>query len=175
MRTQSGFTLIELVITVAVIATMSAIAVPNLLRWIDNHKLASAVSDLMLVMQHARIRAAKEHANVVITFDPDGDGDIDGNYLVFVDNGINPKTRWTREPDERIIHRGSMPQGIEMQEVSFAGGVPRTRFNTMGLPNGFGGHVYLRNPRNNYLGIHMNLNGNPRVVSSDSGEKGSWK
>jgi prepilin-type N-terminal cleavage/methylation domain-containing protein len=175
MRIHPGFTLIELVITVAVISTMSAIAVPTFLHLMDNHKLTSAVTDLMVVMQHARIRAAKEHAHVVVTFDPDGDGNIDGKYLVFVDNGIDPKTRWSREPDERIIYRGSMPQGIEMQKASFAGGIPRTRFNTMGFPNGLGGHVYLSNSRKKYLGIHLNLNGNPRIVRSDTGEKGTWK
>jgi prepilin-type N-terminal cleavage/methylation domain-containing protein len=174
MRNQPGFTLIELVITIAVIATMSAMSVPGLLHLIDNHRLKGAVTDLMVVMQHARIRAAKEHAHVVITFDPDGDGDIAREYLDFVDNGMDPKTRWTREPDERIIHRGCMPQGVEMLSASFAGGIPRTRFNTMGFPNGLGGHVYLRNTRNKYLGIHVNLNGNPRIVKSDSGKKGSW-
>ena len=175
MRIHAGFTLIELVITVAVISTMSAIAVPNVLHWIDNYRLTGAVTDLLVVMQHARIRAAKEHAHVVITFDPDEDGRIDGEYLVFVDNGIDPKTRWTREPDERIIYRGSMPPGIEMQKASFAGGIPRTRFNSMGFPNGLGGHVYLSNSRKKYLGIHLNLNGNPRIVKSDSGEKGTWE
>jgi prepilin-type N-terminal cleavage/methylation domain-containing protein len=174
MRLQSGFTLIELMITVAVISAMSALAVPNFLRLIENQKLSGAVTDLMVVFQHARLRAAKEFANVVINFDPDGDGNLNGEYLVFVDNGIDPKTRWTREPDEKIVLRGSMPPGIEMQHVSFAGGVPRTRFNPMGLPNGLGGHVYLCNAQKKYLGIHVNLNGNPRIVRSESGERGTW-
>jgi prepilin-type N-terminal cleavage/methylation domain-containing protein len=175
MRYRSGFTLVELLTTLAIISTICVMAIPNFLHLMDNRKLSGAVMDLMAVVQHARIRAAREFADVVINFDPDGDGQLNGEYLVFVDNGLDPKTRWTREPDEMIIHRGSMPSGIEMQNVSFAGGVPRTRFNAMGFPNGLGGHVYLCNTRQTYLGIHVNLNGNPRVVRSDSGEKGTWK
>ena len=174
MRIQAGFTLIELVTTVAIVATMSIMAMPNLLGWIDNRKLTGAVTDLMGVVQHARISAAREFADVVINFDPDGDGKLNGEYLVFVDNGLDPKARWTREPDEIILHRGSIPPGIQMHHISFAGGVPRTRFNAMGFPNGLGGHVYLSNARQKYLGIHVNLNGNPRIVRSDSGEKGTW-
>jgi prepilin-type N-terminal cleavage/methylation domain-containing protein len=175
MRAQSGFTLMELMITIAIIATMSAITLPGFLHLMENQKLRGAVADLMRVMQHARICAAREHAHVVITFDPDGDGNLDGRYLVFVDNGIDPKTRWTRESDERIICRGSLPEGIAIQNVSFAGGIPRTRFNPLGFPNGLGGHVYLKNARNSYLGVHLNLNGNPRIVTSETGEKGSWQ
>jgi type IV fimbrial biogenesis protein FimT len=174
MRSNAGFTLIELIVTVAVIATMSAIAVPNFIQLIDNHKLSSAVTDIWVLLQQARIYAAKEQAHVVLTFDPDNDGSIDGEYLMFVDDGTDPKTRWTREPGERILHRRRLPDGISFHDVSFAGGIPRTRFNSRGFPNGLGGHVYLKNIQKKFLGLHLNLNGNPRIVQSDSGEKGTW-
>jgi type IV fimbrial biogenesis protein FimT len=175
VRTESGFTLFELVVTVAVIAVMSAMAIPMFKNLINDHKLRNSVLDLFVVLQHARLYAVKEHANVVFTFDPDGNGETDGDYMAFVDNGTSRKTFWTREADERIIKKGNIPAGIELYEASFAGGTPRTRFNSMGFPNGLGGHVYLRNPQRKYLGIHVNLNGNPRIVKSKDGSKGSWQ
>jgi len=46
-RTQSrGFTLIELLIAVAIILTISAIAVPNLMAALDQAKIAKAVGDI---------------------------------------------------------------------------------------------------------------------------------
>lgn len=175
MHSDSGFTLIELVTTVAVMAVLTAVAIPGFMRMVDNYRLTSAVTDLMVVMQHARLRAAKEFANVVVTFDPDGDGRLDGDYMAFVDSGSDARSFWTHEPHEPIVHQGSLPAGIDIREASFAGGIPRTRFNTLGYPNGFGGHVYLSNRQNRFLGIHINLNGNPRIVKSASGEKGSWE
>jgi prepilin-type N-terminal cleavage/methylation domain-containing protein len=175
MRSAPGFSLIELIICIAVAAVISSVATPNFLAWMDSRKLVGATADIWGLLQQARIAAAKEHANVVLTFDPDTDGILDGRYMVFVDNGSNPKTRWSREPDERILNRSSLPPGVRFHEVSFAGGIPRTRFNSRGFPNGLGGHVYLCNRRKQYMGVHLNLNGSVRIVRSESGEKGTWE
>ena len=175
MRSNSGFTLMELIVTLAVVSTLSSIAGPSFLRLIDDHRLSGAAVDLLVTFQQARTLAAREQANVVLTFDPDNDGLVDGRYLVFVDNGSGSKTLWSREADERVVREGRLPKGVRITDVSFAGGVPRTRFNCMGFPNGLGGHVYLSNLRRKHLGLHLNLNGNPRLVKSASGEKGTWE
>lgn len=175
MQTRSGLTLIEMIMVVSIICIVSALAIPNVKAWFGNHKLRSAATELMTTMQHARMVAVKKNAKVVVSFDPDGNGQADGNYLAFVDNGLDQKTFWTRESDEKIIKQGRVPPGIELYEASFAGGIPHTRFDPRGLPNGFGGHVYLSDMQNRYLGIHLNINGRPRIVLSRSGEKGSWE
>ena len=46
MRTASGFTLIELMITVAVVAILAAIAVPSYIQYIQRGKISEAVSNL---------------------------------------------------------------------------------------------------------------------------------
>jgi general secretion pathway protein G len=46
---ESGFTLIELVITVAIILTIAAIAIPNLMAAVNQAKIAKAVGDIRAI------------------------------------------------------------------------------------------------------------------------------
>lgn len=174
MRSMPGFTLIELIICIAIMAIFSTVATPGVLAWIEQRKLTAAVTDIWILLQQARIAAAREHATIVINFDPDADGTLDGRYTAFVDNGSGTATLWTQEPNERVLNQSRLPSGVRFHDVSFAGGIPRTRFNSRGFPNGLGGHVYLCNRRNRYMGVHLNLNGNVRIVHSETGEKGTW-
>jgi hypothetical protein len=91
-----------------------------------------------------------------------------------VDNGHSRATFWSREPDEKIIQAGRISADVFLHDVSFAGGIPRMRYDPLGLPNGLGGHIYLTNTRNRYLGIHVNITGSPRIVESKDGSRGSW-
>ena len=175
MAAHRGFTLIELMVTLAVIAILAAVATPQVGRWMQNTKLKTGVIDLLVAIQHVRMLAVKEDRNLVLTFDPDGDGRLDGTYTAFVDNGGGLPGLWTREADERIATSGRVPPGVSLIEASFAGGVPRIRFNQLGLPNGLGGHVYMKNKVGRYMGIHVNINGSARIVRSPSGEKGTWE
>ena len=174
MQNRYGFTLIELITTIAIIAILMTISLPNFIRWKTDHRIHVVTTHLMHVLQHARLCAVKENHKVIISFDPDGDGHLKDDYLIFVDNGSDKETFWTRQQDERIVYQGHINKGIEVLDISFAGGKPRIRFDPLGLPNGLGGHVYLSNGRNMYLGIHVNLNGSMRMVRSRTGERGTW-
>ena len=174
MRMQSGFTLVEMVMTVSIILVLSTLAAPNFITWINGYHLRAATSRLMMTLQQARLYAVKTNAKIVITFDPEDNGETNGNYEIFVDNGLGSGTLWTREPDEKLVKRDCISEGIQLHDVAFAGGKPRMRFSHLGLPNGFGGHIYLTNSKNQYLGIHVNITGNPRIVKSRDGTKGSW-
>lgn len=68
MRKQSGFTVAELMVVMAIVAILSAIAIPNYLAWLPKQRLRNASSDLRANMQHARLQAVKENASCTITF-----------------------------------------------------------------------------------------------------------
>ncbi len=174
MHSDDGFTLIELLTVISILGILMALTIPNLKGWQSNRQLRIAATELYYVLQHARLCAVKENKKVIVSFDPDGDRQLAGDYIAFVDNGSDKKTFWTWEPDERIIKRGQISENIQLYDVSFAGGIPRIRYDPMGLPNGFGGHIYLTNNQNRYLGIHVNITGSPRIVHSDDGVRGSW-
>jgi len=174
MRTVKGFTLLEMITVVAIVGILMALGIPNYKGWQSSRQLRIARTHLCHVLQHARLCAVKENRKVIVSFDPDGDGQIQGHYVVFVDNALDQKTFWTQEPDERTVYQGRIPHEIDVLDISFAGGKPRVRFDPLGLPNGLGGHIYLTNRQRKYLGIHVNINGSSRRVRSDTGEKGTW-
>ena len=173
MQNRKGFTLLELLATLAIIGILSAIAVPHVMTWLDNARLRNAVMELFVDIEHARMTAVNVNRNVILVFNTDERGEVDGTYTVFVDNGQR-STLWTREAGERVVRSGRITPGVHLLKVSFAGGVPKTRFNPMGFPNGFGGHIYMRNQHGRHMGIHVNINGSARIVTSDSGDPGTW-
>jgi len=89
MRTKKrelGFTMIELVIAVAIIAIMAAIAIPGFSTWLPNYRLKSAARDLYSNMQLAKIGAVRNNANWAIVFDP---GVSPGRYFICSEDGAN--------------------------------------------------------------------------------------
>lgn len=68
-KKSSGFTLIEVMITTAIIGVVTAIAVPGYLSVLPKMRLQSAARDLYSNLQKAKIRAIKENRNISVRFD----------------------------------------------------------------------------------------------------------
>lgn len=66
---KQGFTLIECMIVVAIIAILAAIATPNIMRWLPDKKLKAAARDLYSNMQRAKTIAIRSNNNTAIIFD----------------------------------------------------------------------------------------------------------
>lgn len=71
---QSGFTLAELVVVVAIILIVGGLSIPNLTRTIDTYRLKGAAQSLAAAYQDARIRATQK----------------DTSYQVLISPGISP-------------------------------------------------------------------------------------
>lgn len=83
----SGFTLIELMVTVAVLAILVAIALPNYQAFVLNSRMTAQANNFLASLQLARSEAVKRNAAVTMSA-PDGDwangwqiADAGGNVL----------------------------------------------------------------------------------------------
>ncbi len=66
LRASQGFTLVELMITVAVMVVLAAIAAPSMSAMIDNSRTAGQTEELVSTLQMARAEAIRRNARVTV-------------------------------------------------------------------------------------------------------------
>jgi type IV fimbrial biogenesis protein FimT len=67
-----GFTLIELMVTVAVIAIVAAVAMPGMVALVNSYRLTGASGELTAALQLARSEAIRRNARVTVCSSADG-------------------------------------------------------------------------------------------------------
>lgn len=88
-----GFTLVELMITLAVAAIVMGIAIPSFTQMMRNNSSATLGAELAGVLQYARSEAIKRAARVSVCASDDGlsclaAGNWEKGWLVFVDTAL---------------------------------------------------------------------------------------
>lgn len=68
-KTKCGFTLVELMIVMAIISLLAAVAIPAFFSWLPDMKMKAVARDLFSKMQQTRLLAIKENRNFAIFFD----------------------------------------------------------------------------------------------------------
>ncbi|MEJ2657313.1 MAG: GspH/FimT family pseudopilin [Desulfobacterales bacterium] len=125
MRKRSGFTLMQLVLVMVLLAIMMAAGAPNLLEWLPKYRLKRAARDLYSNLQLAKMTAIRANKKCKVQYYKNPD-----RYTVDL---LNKTTR--------LSDYGS---GIRFQGPSsqtFA--VPVITFNSRGTGNS--GYAYLTN------------------------------
>jgi Tfp pilus assembly protein FimT len=68
----NGFSIVDLMIALAIASVISVAAIPSLKRWSRNYNVQSAAMDLYSHMQIAKLGSVKENKSWAINFNPDG-------------------------------------------------------------------------------------------------------
>lgn len=111
-RTFSGFTLIELVVTVTIAAILIAIAVPGLNNFVETNRLTSATNEFIGDQSFARSEALKRGANTGVcktggTSACDADSTWQAGWMVFVDADNNES--WSAGDEPLRLHTALPP------------------------------------------------------------------
>ena len=121
MHNKTGFTLMELMIVIAILVVVSSIAVPSLTGWRNSAKLRDGASMLRVDLERTKLRAVKENNFVAVLFNA-------GGYTAFVDDGD-----WIKDGSEQLVCDRQLPAGVSIDLADpdmFANN--RTRFNARG-------------------------------------------
>ena len=170
MKSRNGFTLVELVITLAVASIVMGLCTPPLVSWLAQARLKNTMRTLHHDLNLAKSRAVRVSGSVAVDFT------ADGSYRVFEDNGAcledgtgcGQMNNWVRDGNEQLLIRRELPGDVTIANASFAALGRRLRYGGSGRPAGLGGNVILaRNTEQRK--VILSMLGRMRVESSSDG------
>ena len=166
MNNQTGFSLVELMITIGILAILATFSVPGFIQWRADAQLRYAAGDVYSSFKKAKVDAVHRNAYCTIIFSSN-------SFTVFVDSNQN----FTKDAGEAVINTVNLNDypGV-LLDSALGGGDGLTFANPdNGLafaPNGFpvnnsntitSGTVFLINSRNKKNSIEISPAGNIRM------------
>jgi len=120
-RSERGFSLIEMLIVVFIIAIMAAVALPNIGQYIRNYKVKGAAQEVAGELQSARSRAIVSNTNEGVSFVV-----LDQDTYRFVQEDL------AAPAPERFGGIRTLPSGVVFVVSTLAAPGPTVRFNRLG-------------------------------------------
>lgn len=149
---KNGFTLMELMIVIAIVAILSSVAIPNFIGWLPERRLDLAAQDILQGLQKSRSKAIMTNRQVVVDFD-----DAAESFSAFVDEDASGGL----DAGELTIADLSMPAGIDL--TPNLGGVSTVVFDNRGIPD-ISGTVIVQNTNGNNRTVQLYLSGHSVLV-----------
>lgn len=115
-----GFTLIELMVTVALIALLSAVAVPNFVTFRRNSELTGITNNFLGALNAARSEGMKRNLNAMVV-PANNDTDWSKGWIVFVD--VDRSDNYSTS-DIVILQQPTPPSYISISGNGFFGANP---------------------------------------------------
>lgn len=125
MPDNRGFTLIEIMVVIAVIGIVAAVSIPSMIDWRRDRQLRGSVNNLASDIQLAKLRAIREAEFVTISFDT-----ATNSYAVHID----PNQNGTLDAGEQSLRVVNLPRGITYTSVNLLPAGTFFSFNSRGVP-----------------------------------------
>ena len=151
MRNNKGFTIMEVLTVTAIIAIISAIAIPGFIGWRNNAQLGRAARDVYSSFQKAKVESVRRNVNCGIKFRTN-------DYVIYLDSNLNfdfdageeiQIVNWSQYPGVRLDpDEGGDGDGLTFANPDFgivfaSDGLPRNNAGGLGS-----GTVFLTNQSN---------------------------
>ncbi|HWS04027.1 MAG TPA: GspH/FimT family pseudopilin [Gammaproteobacteria bacterium] len=174
-RAQSGFTLVELLVTLAVVAILVTTALPALSDLLDSQRLRATAQKIATDLRYARSEAIKRHADIPIgvSFTPGSDWCYGISQQLPCDcheqDWHSPNACLLDLAHERQLHTSATDTRahIELLDTSFSS--DQTQFDPLrGIANA--GSVSLRSARGKTLNIIVSTLGRVRICAPEDSD-----
>ena len=172
-RTPSGFTLVELLVTLAVLAILVTTAVPAFTDLLDSQRLRATAHRIAADLRYARAEAVKRHADIPIgvSFAPGRDW----CYGISQQLPCDCRQRDWRRADaclldiahQRQLHIAASParEHVQLLDARFSG-AHTTRFDPL-RGTAQAGSVRLRSARGKRLDVRISTLGRVRICAPE--------
>lgn len=169
-----GFTTVELLVTVGIMATIAAISVPIFKNFSPSYNSKQAARNIVSQMQLARVHAIRNRVSTVVAFYPKTfvPADQANSFLIYEDKNKD----WIQDPGDTVIFsRTKMPAKVSLISATFTSngsGEPTQTtscgFDSQGIAARNGavyviGDVKLRNDNGQERTITLNASGKTKI------------
>ncbi len=169
-----GFTTVELLVTVGIMATVAAISVPIFKNFSPSYNSKQAARNIVSQMQLARVHAIRNRVTTVVAFYPKSfvPADQANSFLIYEDNNND----WIQDPGDTVIFsRTKMPAKVSLISATFTSngsGEPTQTtscgFDSQGIAARNGavyviGDAKLRNDNGQERTITLNASGKTKI------------
>lgn len=164
IRPQSGFTLIEMMVTILIAAILMMVGIPSFTHFVINNRMTTEANSLVTMLQVARSEAVKRNSSVYIG-STSGDENWDQGYVMFLDNGNN-----AYDTGDTVLRRQSALPSDLLKATIGSTNAPLVQYLPTGFTGNLSGSTMTFNlcHEANYAGRQITVNSVGQVNLNDS-------